>query len=555
MKFSTKTAKNLFVIFLVMFLLGLLNFNLIVPQRTGSNVVQNETVSEQDPKASFNVDWTIYFDNGTDDIETFVDLKIDAEDNVITCGTVVDDSTYDSFLLIVKYNSMKKQLWNRTWTDSEKEIDAKSLLVNETTGNIYVIAENRSSAGIILIRYDKDGNYLGNTTWYDGISTSINSGAIAPNGSIYVAGDTNTGSDRDVLIVQFDSSGNQIWNKTLDSPGSAEYINDMCINSNGDLYLVGDTDASGLEDILLIKLDKDGNKDWDLQKDYNNTKDSGESIVLDQNEDILITGIYDEDGQKKLPILKYNKTSQLDWETVYYNETEIRGWDIDVNPFSDEIYVTGSVSSAPAYSIIIKLDPSGTLDSFLLWDDYNQTNLALIFTPDTGVPILCGFYIPAGRYDDATLIKNPTPFQVVPEAPEYDEEFTLEILSPEINQVFGENAPVFQISLSGKNLDEVWYVINSGDNYYVEENISIIDQDLWDSLDDGYITIEFFAKNSTGFTISQKIIVLKDTDSAEDSESLADSLDGANLLLTMYIMIGLLAFLGIASTISIFKKG
>ena len=60
-------------------------------------------------------------------------------------------------------------------------------------------------------------------------------------------------------------------------------------------------------------------------------------------------------------------------------------------------------------------------------------------------------------------------------------------------------------------MDVLWYTIDNGViNYTVLDN-GTIDQDLWESMDDGFVHIQFFLNNTHGNTSTNDVYVIKDT--------------------------------------------
>jgi hypothetical protein len=84
------------------------------------------------------------------------------------------------------------------------------------------------------------------------------------------------------------------------------------------------------------------------------------------------------------------------------------------------------------------------------------------------------------------------------------------IHQPIFNSEFGATAPAYNISVSGPNLDTVWYTMDGGiNNKTISSFVGGLDQSLWDALPNGQITITFCANNTLGHYNSESVIVLK----------------------------------------------
>jgi parallel beta-helix repeat protein len=85
------------------------------------------------------------------------------------------------------------------------------------------------------------------------------------------------------------------------------------------------------------------------------------------------------------------------------------------------------------------------------------------------------------------------------------------INSPTSSDVFGLNAPSFDVTITDDYLDEMWYTIDVGiTNYTFIEN-GIINQTAWAALAEGDVTITFYAKDIIGNEASETVTVVKAT--------------------------------------------
>ena len=83
------------------------------------------------------------------------------------------------------------------------------------------------------------------------------------------------------------------------------------------------------------------------------------------------------------------------------------------------------------------------------------------------------------------------------------------INSPSTNQIYGMQAPIFDIDIDEPNLDESWYSLNNGDNttFTVENQFKQIE---WDKLGNGTVLITFYAKDKAGNFNFSFVTVQKD---------------------------------------------
>jgi len=211
---------------------------------------------------------------------------------------------------------------------------------------------------------------------YGGISADEGNAVTVDNhGNVIVAGvffsSINNGADTlfgqgsfDIFVLKLDSDGNHLWMKQ----GATENYDkptDIKVDSEGNYILLGYYDVNdsltlpfvyeGLElttsqgerDVLVIKMDSDGNPLWGVTGGgADNDYSSG--LVLDENDDIYFTGNYDNEealfGTTTLPnidgyevfIAKVNSMGTYEWAVAATGPGDAKGYGIDFLPIDGE---------------------------------------------------------------------------------------------------------------------------------------------------------------------------------------------------------------------------
>ncbi|HNW82958.1 MAG TPA: SBBP repeat-containing protein [bacterium] len=126
--------------------------------------------------------------------------------------------------------------------------------------------------------------------------------ALDQTGNIYMVGNTEGNLDgeinsgmADIFLTKFDSYGNKLWTK-LYGTEKTDYGRFVKVDSSGNIYITGytegDFDGNGNKgglDVVLMKLDKDGETQW-IRQIGTEGADIGSSIVFDNSENIYIFG-------------------------------------------------------------------------------------------------------------------------------------------------------------------------------------------------------------------------------------------------------------------------
>ena len=85
---------------------------------------------------------------------------------------------------------------------------------------------------------------------------------------------------------------------------------------------------------------------------------------------------------------------------------------------------------------------------------------------------------------------------------------------PTANKLFGFNVPSYNITIIEPNLHSIWYRLNNGT--FITTSVSIdtfygsIDQNVWDQVGNGTVTIQFFANDTAGNIGYTEVLIRKD---------------------------------------------
>ncbi len=84
------------------------------------------------------------------------------------------------------------------------------------------------------------------------------------------------------------------------------------------------------------------------------------------------------------------------------------------------------------------------------------------------------------------------------------------ILSPDSNEIFGENPPSYEISINESNLVSTWYTIDGGiTNYTFSGFTGIVNLTAWEAALEGPINITFYAQDIAGNMKTTTVSVIK----------------------------------------------
>jgi hypothetical protein len=246
------------------------------------------------------------------------------------------------------------------------------------------IVKKVAKENAFLIKYKASGQREWTIPIGGSVSSMTKGFALATDklGNIYVVGNisehniNNNGIKSDAFIMKFNSEGKNIWTHSFYSGVQSTAIaKKISISEQGSIYIFGDTDGQfinenriGKKDAFLIKLNSDGNTQWTKIFGYSQARLDARFIKVDNNENIIITGITSNGiGEKQLKkigykdtfILKLSSEGKIEWQKILgVLEGDFLGASLELDK-NGNVYLAGSVSGNHLHLL------TGNEDSFL----------------------------------------------------------------------------------------------------------------------------------------------------------------------------------------------
>jgi len=186
-----------------------------------------------------------------DDVAT--DVAVDADGNVIVCGTTRPVTAGDTDWVVLKYGRDGTKKW--TWYYDgpvDGDLDQPTEMLVDGAGNVYVtgkVVTSPSTSASYTVKLSPKGVRLWGRRYAGPEPGSTAAWAIArcPSGGVYVGGDTWTAATGfDMFVQRYSASGERtaferFGEKILDT--SAQTLNDLAVASNGEIIGVGSQDG------------------------------------------------------------------------------------------------------------------------------------------------------------------------------------------------------------------------------------------------------------------------------------------------------------------------
>ncbi len=234
-----------------------------------------------------------------------------------------------------------------------------------------------------------------------------------------------------------------------------------------------------------------------------------------------------------------------DWDRMY-----LGNWNDGSQTYQDEVYIDFNFSSQPTnwikvdlylyisdYPVAVPLDfkinqiMESWDESLITWNNKptqaflttttiskNEFNKIDVTSIISGESFSICIYADASQWETLRIhsTENPSislrPKLIFTYEDEDDNPPSITINSPTSNQIFGTEAPIFDITVSDPTLNSTWYTIDSGlINFTFIGSSDTINQPAWNARPDGSVTICFYANDSYNNLGAKEVTVKKDT--------------------------------------------
>ncbi len=208
------------------------------------------------------------------------------------------------FLSICDLNAQVDFEWGKQFGTGKDE-KTRNLVV-DTLGNVYVVGKTKGAIGKenfgkndgFIVKIDSAANML----WSKQIGSvgddELSHAAVDKSGNIYATGFIEVnGKNKDVLVIKLDGDGNIVWQKQFGTD-STDIGGNIIVDTDGDIFITGTTkgvmgnNSKGQDDCFILHLDNDGNQLNVLQFGTSGNE-GGYGITIGKNSNIYICGATD----------------------------------------------------------------------------------------------------------------------------------------------------------------------------------------------------------------------------------------------------------------------
>ncbi|MCC6159025.1 MAG: Ig-like domain-containing protein [Deltaproteobacteria bacterium] len=249
--------------------------------------------------------WEISFDGGNGGDNAAKDVTVDADGYIYATG-FIDVEFESSNIWVGKYDSDGDEEWFETVNGSADSYDNGLSIAVDGDGNVYaagLITETGEEANAWVRKYDPDGTKVWTHIYNNddqNLEDEAHGIAVDAENNVYVTGMTMNGvSNADIWTRKLDVDGDEQWTVTeAGSADSADRGKAIAVGLDGALYGVGwlVTTAGGY-DILVRRYDaQTGDEIWTDLEDID-SEELAYDVALDSAGNIYVVGEVDASGE------------------------------------------------------------------------------------------------------------------------------------------------------------------------------------------------------------------------------------------------------------------
>jgi len=279
-------------------------------------------------------------------------------------------------IFLVKHDFSGAKKWSKQIGATNNASSDASGVAVDSNGYVYITGTTSGSfdgntkignKDFFLIKFDSAGNKLWSRQIGSvGVSIDRPSITVDKSGLVFVAGTTNgnlvgkmiTGL-QDLFISKFDMNGSMQWLQMRGITNQHTSATSVAVDSSGNVILAGDScggfdniTATGICDLLLLKYDTNGNKNWAQMAGAVGAYTNVQSVALDVAGNSYVTGFTggNYDGITKpawgdnMLLSKFDSNGAKQWSKLLGGGFYAYGNAIAVDS-SGNAYVTGNTGN------------------------------------------------------------------------------------------------------------------------------------------------------------------------------------------------------------------
>jgi len=253
--------------------------------------------------------------------------------------------------------------------------------VQQTNDGGYIIAGGIDGPSfgydVLLIKTDQNGNEIWSRTFGGNDTDGAWSVGQTLDGGYIIGGFTRSygAGEMDALIIKTDKNGDMLWKRTFGG-FERDYCHSVEQTIDGGYIITGDSTSYAAfgSDVWLIKIDGNGNEEWNKTFGGRNWDGEGKSVMQTSDGGYIIAGCFENDTDRgSLLLMKTDHNGNEIWNRTYIGDSESRyrtkfGDSLDIGYYAQQTtdggyIITGAIRSyrgSQGEVWLIKTDGNGS---------------------------------------------------------------------------------------------------------------------------------------------------------------------------------------------------
>ncbi len=252
-------------------------------------------------------------------------------------------------------------------------LDNVTDVARDATGNIYITGyrEDNQTKKIQTVKLDVDLNISWVKTFSNGIEDVASALTVDEDGNVIITGYSVKPNDKeDVVTIKYSVDGQELWTKYMKSLDGLEDAKGKSIvsESDGSVTVLSEVEENGEKDLVIVRYDVDGEKEFYSKVDNDQGADVGLDIGVKENGDIVINSKADDGNTNAQMVQQFEVITRQD-EIIYQNGKPINA--------ANQLVITFDPENVNLTAIDDKSVMAGSLDMFIDQATILEMNAAL----------------------------------------------------------------------------------------------------------------------------------------------------------------------------------
>jgi len=291
----------------------------------------------------------------------------------------------DEDVWVMKFYENGEVEWGNSYSNAggdranciQETSDGNYVLTGYTTVTVTANSQNSGNKDVLFLEIDSDGNIVNGPKRFGGTDTDEGKWIQQTrDGGYIIAGYTKSfgAGGNDIYIIKLDSNGDYDWDKTYGGPND-DVANGIVQSDDGNYVFAGSIGGGSIltSQLYVAKISATGQHNVLWSKTYgDNYMNSAYSIQKTKDGGYILAGVKDLEVTSIIPfiatgatyILKLNSDGNKIWERSY-SEGELTAA-YSVRQTSDGGYIVGGMlkqaSDDPSDAYVLKLDQQGQIN-------------------------------------------------------------------------------------------------------------------------------------------------------------------------------------------------